>query len=128
MPNAMVNEKSFQVLRGARPELRSSASAADSLSSATSMQLFDTMGGLRVMNDPANISTPMLSRQYTASSASVYPDSTSLGSHERTGQAGKAQRPLSVPSIDSHDSYLSGATGSTADHYESEPHSSKRAR
>jgi len=124
MPTAVVNESSFQVIRGQRPEL-SKTPTNGSMSSATSMQLFNSIGNLRVMNDPANISTPVLSRQYTASSLSHYPDSTSVGSHGDVGN-GRAQRTLSVPSIHSHTSHISGATSDTADHYESEPHSSKR--
>ena len=41
-----------------RPVSARAPSESGTLSSATSMQLFGTTGGLRVTNDPANISTP----------------------------------------------------------------------
>lgn len=125
MPSAMVNEPSFQVLR---PSVRQMHSHADTLSSATSMQLFPSgTGGLRVTNDPANISTPMLSRQITSSSSttseSIYPGSTSIGSHER--QQPGSDAPQRAESVHSHSTHHSVATSNTADHYESEPQSSK---
>ena len=44
-----------------RPVSARMPSESGTFSSATSMQLFGTTGGLRVTNDPANISTPAVS-------------------------------------------------------------------
>ncbi|KAL7008846.1 hypothetical protein EMMF5_001592 [Cystobasidiomycetes sp. EMM_F5] len=56
---------------GQRPGYTKSDTGIDSLSSATSMQLFGTGGGLRVTNDPRLIPTPDLSRVTTQASDRV---------------------------------------------------------
>ena len=51
--------QAFQYVQ--RPRFNGTVSAVDTLSSATSMQLFGTSGGLRITNDPQNIPTPDVS-------------------------------------------------------------------
>jgi len=122
-----------------RPVSARAPSESGTLSSATSMQLFGTTGGLRVTNDPANISTPTLSRAVTnASSVSRYPDSTSeevsppgtglAGSSGPEGQVGGEDQATSMDlarqrAISDNGTLVS--EGSTLAHYASEPHSSR---
>jgi len=130
-----------------RPPFIQQRSRADTNSSATSMQLFNTnaIGGLRIANDPRNISTPQLSRVNTintlsSETSSQYPASQSDGRSPTSGNSdgdGAAAhlidhasgRPATLSSSRSigDRSFISStsATGSTADHYASEPHSSK---
>lgn len=121
-------------------------SLTETLSSATSMQLFGTRGGLRVTNDAANISTPMLSRSQTnASNASQYPESNANEGHSDVPhESGGRQRELSgTTAVDANGvrdrlrtlsqdlgssesgTFESHRSSSTADHYESTPQSSR---
>lgn len=124
-----------------RPVSARMPSESGTLSSATSMQLFGTTGGLRVTNDPANISTPALSRAVTnASSASHYPDSTSeevsapgtgLAGSSSGGPEGQAASDDPATRMDLarqraiSDNGTFVSEGSTLAHYASEPHSSR---
>jgi hypothetical protein len=60
-PFMQENPVSRPATSSTRPYLTQTVSEVDTLSSATSMQLFGTTGGLRVTNDPAEISTPNVS-------------------------------------------------------------------
>ncbi|KAK9895979.1 hypothetical protein P389DRAFT_72819 [Cystobasidium minutum MCA 4210] len=130
-------------------------SRADTVNSATSIQyLFDRRGELRVANDPTQIETPVMSREVTRSSlSSRYSASThehaateASPSLQRQNSADRAsERSSSISSSDnalptrqdsgdnnanSNDGHSllssrSVRTDTTADHYTSEPHSSR---
>lgn len=136
-----------------RPDFARNPSEAGTFSSATSMQIFNNAGQLRVTNDPNEIPTPavshckanrpshtslptllsfqfQLSRETSRASRLTNDTDNARGSFsEYSQQSGaKSERAVAPPpsSNDGH-SYLSHksvATDQTADHYASEPRES----